>query len=352
MWNRNKKEKVKKNKKTSSRIFRHLLIYLPPIVATIALVLIGAGVILSSPNCSSWKEITTAFSVALIAGGVISYMFTVLKLFGFFKEQLIDVLFGNQFLSKRNDIGLLWDKISMALYEQKFKEISEDLHKTIKDKYFPTQYDYYTKHFDLDIYIKYIDKDKSLIEVIEITTQKICSYSKRTTEIKSNSSINYDSNNDIEKENIKIDHLKINNENLLKEPFNIKMSDKDTDIEKHTIKDVDLELHKNISHNAYGYSIKMNLSGKDDYTIERQVTKTYCITQNPIFTLSANNIYAKMTITVNKPSDLFVEFSPMGVPNSELFIDRSVNNIEEKIKKEYNGIILPGQGCALGLSKN
>ncbi len=129
-----------------------ILLILSPIIGLLILWLLSKDIILKDKEI--WQEFFKSVAIALITSGVLSATLTSLKSIGYFKYQLSEILYGDEFLRHRSDLRALWVKISRELYKQKFKRIRKKLETIITEIYLPKNHNYYTSNLTIDILIR------------------------------------------------------------------------------------------------------------------------------------------------------------------------------------------------------
>ena len=96
-----------------------------------ALIGIGAyvaGYIWKYPdNDIIWADLLIKLGDVLIIGVVVGYLTSVAQWSGIFKREIQDIVFGKEFLNKRNDIEDIWYNVTKQMFKFKFSDIHKDM---------------------------------------------------------------------------------------------------------------------------------------------------------------------------------------------------------------------------------
>lgn len=324
------------------RVSRHVVVYFPP--------LLGFLVLYQNSNNywfeegSAWYIFLNSVSVAFITGGILTITMNALKYFDFFKKQLEDILLGDNFLEKRNDIHDLWTKVSRILYKRKFPEIAKKLENLILSEYLPKDSPYYSESFENEIHFEFDKADENILVLTEVHNQIVKSHNNTKINVKFTSTINLPDDKTMREDpsRLNLEFLKINendlycSENYIKERGCYKLNE------------YSFELIEETQGSEMRMKGMINLTGSHEYKITKKISKKYYLNVNPIKAFTASHIFNNFLVSYTFPKELRVEFHKLGTVKSFTEQDTPSN---ESAKYKYEGILLPQQGFALGLTK-
>lgn len=92
------------------------------LILAVGLVLYIIGFLLL-PTHSIWKEVALKVGDVLVIGVILGYLTNLTSTFHVFREELENIIYGKEFLKKRNDISDVWGNVSEQMFENKFPEI-------------------------------------------------------------------------------------------------------------------------------------------------------------------------------------------------------------------------------------
>lgn len=279
--------------------------------------LYALGYFVSDPD-KIWKEIFIKFGDVLVIGVLLGYLTNVAQYLGVFKEELQDVIYGKEFLAKRNDLQHVWRGVSKAMFKHKFPKIHSGLLDTIEG-YFPNDAVSYFHNYDIDIVIDWVDRSTGMIKVTEDISFSLIADS----------------------------------EDKFKHPFSTVSTITDQETCSTAIKDIKVDKRdaKIVSNDHYkengyiGHRITIELKGSKKYGIKFQREKTYNIHDDYFIGFFARYIVDGLKVSLEHPEDIDVTFIRRGTQQD--FDNQRTNN--KKIAKKYEGIILPHQGYIFAL---
>ncbi len=70
---------------------------------------------------SVWKEILIKIGDVLVIGVILGYLSNAAQFLGIFKQDLQDIVYGKEFLAKRNDIDSLWETVTKILFKTRWR---------------------------------------------------------------------------------------------------------------------------------------------------------------------------------------------------------------------------------------
>ena len=128
-----------------------------------------------------WKEIVIKVADVLVIGVILGYLSNAAQFLGVFKKDLEDIVYGKEFIKRRNDLPVLWDAISKQMIKEKFPAISKELLSVIKDNYLPTDSPIYYNDYHIIQEVAWADEQKKFVKVtetinFEIITENECQF--------------------------------------------------------------------------------------------------------------------------------------------------------------------------------
>jgi hypothetical protein len=262
-------------------------------------------------------------SSAVFMGIVKSYQFT-----GIFKEELRKVVYAEDHLEKRNDLETIWEKITLQLCKQKFKKISTQLQKIIKEYYLPIDHDYYYKDYKIETIIEYDTENEGYIKITEETVYKLITDDIDCVDLKFSSVIPFPSN-DEEKTTYQLQELTLNDVDV---PYTL----------GNELKVKRTKTNLNISFNT---KIDCKSTNKD-YIVTRKDVKIYNLESNPFRSHSAVWLYENLELNLTYPKEMQFEWLNVGALG-KWKVEPSVNIYGRKLKARYNGLLFKNQGFLL-----
>lgn len=237
-------------------------------------------------------------------------------------KQLKQITFSRKFLIGQSNLNVLWEKVTLCMYQREFPEIYNKLKKKIKNKYFEKQsISYYYKNMQLHYQIKLIDK--KYVYVDEYTSYTIVrpNTDKFTWDFGYTYKNTTDSRVGIEFEGkVTTCDKKFDNNNV------------STDTgEETTTKKVELELE-----------------GHQEYHIEYSSKSVENIEVDRIHSFSSDRIIDDLTVTINHDNKLSIIFAPV---NNQKFYK---NGVFPDLEHAYinRDIFLPGEKFKIFFIRN
>lgn len=265
------------------------------------------------------SEILIKIADVLIIGVVVGYLTSVAQWSGIFKREIQDIVFGKEFLTKRNDIEDIWYNVTKQMFKFKFADIHKDLLSTLRLT-LPGEEDisYYEDH-DSDISLEWIDREKGIVKSIEAITFTLVAESdkKIALPIRTYTMMSGQTEGSVSDPNILVDGKKPEIQN--------NPPSKNGD-----------EIH---------HSSTVFLSGKKQYCVSYTREKTYCIYEDYFIGLKSQYLLKNLTVTLNLPEGIEATFIERGT-NIEF---SNVKKSQKHIKKKLKGVIFPKQGYIFAL---
>lgn len=117
-------------------------------------------------GCPNWQEICKWISNILIVSVIIGFISSYFQYKGIYQKNLFDVIYGKEFLKKRNDIDSIWSNVSEVLFKSRFPEISDKIFDVIK-RYYIEGKEYYYSDYVITLVISWDDREAGIISIDE-----------------------------------------------------------------------------------------------------------------------------------------------------------------------------------------
>jgi hypothetical protein len=269
-----------------------------------------------------WNSISIKIGDVFIIGCVIGYLTNAARFLNLFKQDLQDIIYGKEFISKRRDIDSVWENLSKLLFKNKFPKIHKELLQTTKE-YFPKDEISYYDDYETHIVIEWVNKETGIIKttdnvsfnLITVTTEEFV-YPMKT----------WTTTNDIV--NV-VTKIKVNG----KEPDCVIDADPQKDKEGSVCQEK-----------------RIKLRGSTKYKIEYTREKTYSIRSDYYIGFRAKYITTNLRACIDLPEGIEALFICRGTQKD--FDEVSVNNNKNRIERKYKGIVLPRQGYIFALRES
>lgn len=289
-----------------------------------ALIGIGAyvaGYIWKYPdNDIIWADLLIKLGDVLIIGVVVGYLTSVAQWSGIFKREIQDIVFGKEFLNKRNDIEDIWYNVTKQMFKFKFSDIHKDMLSALRQT-LPKEDDIsYYEDYDADTKVEWVDKEKGVIKSIDTfalyivaESEKEFSYPIKTWTI----------TDDDNPENISHSIKVCVDGNTLSELVTTATREGD-EICSETL---------------------IPLKGKKRYFLQYTREKIYNINEDFYIAYRAKYITKNLKVSLELPDDIEALFVERGTTAEFM----NVKNSKHHIKKSYKGVIFPKQGYIFAL---
>jgi len=266
------------------------------------------------------RNICKETGAIIIAGGVFASIVKSSQFSGIFSDLLRNIVYCTEHLEKRKDLELIWEKVSKALCRQKFKDISDDLHNSIKANYLPIDHEYYYKDHNVDIDIEYDAENPGYVFVTESLHTTIISDDTAKIPVVFKGSI----------------PLIQSERNLTTyELTELKVNGKDQVLAK--VAKVDRN-SKELT-----YENKIECAGSTTYKIIKKEKKRYSLKANPYRGQNAIWLYDNYAVEIIYPKEISIEFLDMGVLK-RWHVEKKHNAATKRLKATYEGLIFRKQG--------
>ncbi|MCC9066305.1 hypothetical protein [Flavobacterium piscisymbiosum] len=274
-------------------------------------------------------DVLKSLGFTLISGGVFAVIVKSEQFSNIFQNELRNIIYGDEDLKKRVDLEELWDKVTKALCNQKFKLISKKLHDGVKICYLPINHEFYYRDHKVEIHIEIDKENPEYVIVNEQTETTLISEDTKEICYKFSSSIPL-----IEGE---------------EELTTYEVSNFTVDKEKKVLSVDELVIVKKDNYlNAYCH---YKVSGKKKYKIIRVEKKRYNLKANPYRQHNAIWLYQNFSLDLIYSKELKIDFIEMGVVNKFETNLKDHLGTHNRLNAHYEGLIFTKQGFILLLNK-
>lgn len=270
-----------------------------------------------------WKQIVIKLGDVLVIGVILGYLSNAARFLGVFKSDLEDIVYGKEFIKRRNDLPILWDTISKQMIKEKFPAISKDLLAVIKDNYLPISSPIYYNDYHIMEELSWADEEKKFIKVTETINFEIITESESEFELPMSTWLD-------------VEGLEKGQYSVSIKEFLVNGKSATTTIEE------------KYGNGSYEHHCKAILSGSKKYEIEQKREKIYSLEKDYDISFRARYIVNKLEVELKYPeNDLDVNFITRGTTKDF----KDVHASSGLVSKQYKGIILPRQGYIFTLNK-
>lgn len=267
-----------------------------------------------------WSDLLIKLGDVLIIGVVVGYLTSVAQWSGIFKKEIQDIVFGKEFLNKRNDIEDIWYRVTKQMFKFKFSDIHRDMLDALR-QILPKEDDIsYYEDYDADTKVEWVDRERGLIKSIDTFAIFIVTESEKefSYPIKSWTITDDDDNENI-RQSIKVC---VDGKTM-------------SDLKTSTKREGDEICSETL----------IPLKGKKRYFLQYTREKIYNINEDYYIAYRAKYITKNLKVSLELPDDIEALFVERGTTNEFL----NVKNSKHHIKKSYKGVIFPKQGYIFAL---
>lgn len=279
---------------------------------------------------AEWKnivvEILSQAGNVLLVGAALGYITYAAQLLGYFKQDMIDIMYGDKFLEKRNDIQDIWSRVTKRLFNSKFKNISDDLLNLIKDNYLPQDNSIYYKGYTSAVDLLW-DKSGFQDDIIVRTTNTFTLIAEKKDEIKipwrtwTNASKNSRDPYSLQILEYSVNGADVTNDRVPK--------------------------HNETKNGEHFYEEYIPLKGTERYDVHNIIEKKYSLNDDFIRAFRASYIMDGLTLDVTHPEDMEIQFISRGTINQFKIINQTATHLCAR----YEGLILPQQGYVIAIRR-
>jgi hypothetical protein len=277
---------------------------------------------------AEWGWLLRAAGVAVLASGVFAATLKAFQFSNVFREELANVLYDAEQLRYRKDIERIWSDASKILYNERFPEISDLIHKTILQTYFPKDVNYYYDSFREEVTYSLVENLSNFLNQRNELKMTIKAHDLAPFTV-GISSRQYKSKSDTTDTYYALRQLKINGK------------DETTKYQKILREKVVSEEKKLIS------SFDIELSGKRTYDLYIRSEKQFSLEFDNHKELRFSKFVRDLELTVRHPESIVPEFFSLGTaqPFEEGYGDETV------LRRSNKCLIFPAQGYTMFLTR-
>lgn len=119
-------------------------------------------------NAEYWANLFISIGDILLVGGVVGFLTSVAQWKGVFTEELTNVIYGKELLSKRTDLKTIWENTTKQMFKYKFHCIHREILDTMSH-YLPNENEIsYYDNFIEDISVRWLDREKGIVQTTEV----------------------------------------------------------------------------------------------------------------------------------------------------------------------------------------
>ncbi|CDN31281.1 hypothetical protein BN938_1187 [Mucinivorans hirudinis] len=274
-------------------------------------------------GCPNWQEICKWISNILIVSVIIGFISSYFQYKGIYQKNLFDVIYGKEFLKKRNDIDSIWSNVTEVLFESKFPEISNEIFDVINRHYIKKK-EYYVSNQTIVLTVKWHDKVQGLVEIIEETEFNVIPKNKSKFQF-----VNLFTSEVVLKEGKAFEccHYEL---------MSYSINDKDVSPRQ------DPKTLKNVKH----FFLEVDLENCESYKVKRTIKKVQNLNFDCTVGFKARSFINKLRLQIFNEihDDIKICFMPRGVLE-----EYKVKERKDFFECEYDGLLLPKQGYILTL---
>lgn len=236
------------------------------------------------------------------------------------KWEIQDIVFGKEFLNKRNDIENIWHNVTKQMFKFKFADIHRDMLSALRE-ILPKEDDIsYYEDYDADTKVEWVNREQGLIKSIDTFAMYIVAESEKEFSFPIKSwTITGDEQN-----------------GKIKQTINVSVDSKAMKDLKTTTKREGDEICS---------ETLIPLKGKKRYFLQYTREKIYNINEDYYIAYRAKYITKNLKVSLELPDDIEALFVERGTTDEFL----NVKNSKHHIKKSYKGVIFPKQGYIFAL---
>ncbi|MBD5277160.1 MAG: hypothetical protein HDS30_05870 [Bacteroides sp.] len=273
-------------------------------------------------DSSIWPDFIIKAADVMIIGVVVGYLTGIAQWAGIFKKEIQDIIYGKEFLQKRNDIETIWYNVTKQMFKSKFADIHKNMLTALKSV-LPSEDDIsYYEDYDADSRIEWVDKDKGVIKCIDNYSMYIV--------VESEKQFDYVINK------WTIENSENPDDDILESLEVVVDSKKQNDLITMTTR----------NGSEICTETKVSLSGKKRYFLQYSRVQQYNINDDYYIGFKAKYITNNLKVSLELPHDIEAIFIERGTVKGF----QNVNNTKSHIKKIYKGVIFPKQGYIFALN--
>ncbi|RYJ38585.1 hypothetical protein NU08_2562 [Flavobacterium anhuiense] len=270
-----------------------------------------------------WRDLFKGLGFTMVSSGVFAVILKSEQFSNIFHKELRNIIYSEEQLEKRTDLDKIWEKVTLALCRQKFKNISSKLHQKIKGFYLPVTQEYYYKNYNLDLTIELDPINPDFVRITEINKTQIISHDIQCIKYDFQSKIPVPDGDTIT--SYELQEFSVNNEKI--------------DIDKH----LSIKNENGILDIQFNY----DCTGKTVYNIVRKEKKSYNLKSNPYRIHLAAWLIENFYLDLHYNKNMKIDFIEMGLLDK--FTIEHMDNLPayKRFKATLTGLIFKKQGFML-----
>lgn len=287
-----------------------------------SVILIGVGFYIEDSYVGLSKVFLNS-GYSILGTGVFASVLKSIQFTGIFRTELREIINSDEFIKNRKDLPLLWRKITMKLYNEKFPEVSNHLEDMLIAHYLPSNSKHYYKAYSVTVDIHSLSDEMEIEYTQTNDFTMILATDATETWLHLGSRITPQDNNKIVNELV---YFKVNGEDK-----KIEQTDSTKDI-----------------NNSSEYKYLLS-NGLKRYDIEIRFKRKYSLRNENYKKFILHAYLKRMDVLINHPKDVVVSFFNIGCVHSfrKLHVD-----IKNQIHRRHDkGLIMPYQGFGMSFEK-
>lgn len=283
----------------------------------------GTVSILFIPN-AQFSGILRAAGLAILSSGVFAATLKAFQFSGVFREELISIIYNVDHLEQRKDIEDIWKAVSKIIYQKKFPDISDAIHRTILSTYFPTNINFYYDSIKQDVKYQLVPGKEGFLDQKDFLKINVKAVDK------SKFTINYAveqfrSKTDTDDTSFALKDLTINRKN------------ETTKYQKLATENTQSEI------GLLSTKFEIELEGSETYSIIVRSAKRFSIDYDSNKEFVSSKFVAQFDLTVEHPESIEPMFFALGT--AKAFSEEGSD--EATLRRSYKHLIFPQQGYKL-----
>ena len=258
-------------------------------------------------------KILETIAEVFVVGGVAGTLVNTAQNMGVFQDELKDIIYGKDFLRKRNDVPEIWEEMTTVMYQSRFNNIPPALIKTVRELYLPENPTCVQNRVS-SIRVEWADKSKKLVSVIANDAFEFIPGTTKETSYPASMAINI--------------------HGLTKEDYSYEIAYK-VDGEACESKTKEEQKEDDVL-----WKTIIKLSGKESYYIERTTKQVFSLNNDHVYSMHATIPINGFMLDFSYPKELHAIFNNMGTTDDFEIVDHKDGHFVARSK----GLILKKQG--------
>lgn len=267
------------------------------------------------------KNIVETFAEVLVVGGIAGTLVNTAQDMGIFKDELKEILYGQDFLRRRNDLPEIWEEMTNVMYKSRFNYIPSTLIKTIRNLYLPENPTFVQNRVS-SIRLEWVNKSKNIVSLVAKDS--------------------FDFIQGHHPQNVYKSMVGINIKGLTKEDYFYKVSYK---VNGQTCETITKE---DINDNTLCWKSTVKLPNESNCSIERSTHQQFSLQNDHVYSTFATIPINGFVLNFSYPKDLDIMFLNMGTTDDFEITDQREGYLVARSK----GLILNKQGYIIAFFYN